>query len=556
MSVNPPNKSTVTVCIRQNGKDSGKNRYYLVNSCNGIVLFYIPVYMEKLQKEFRICTDKFDVGINQLTFVDEQMRPIAERLIFVKKDDFLDIDIRTDKKEYGKREKVNVSINTKFGSDTVLANLSVSIVNQGQVIAIEKYPQNILSYLLLSSELKGNVENSAYYFSNDSTSTIDNLDLLMLSQGWRTYIWDNFQDNLPLTEYPKERGLVVNGSVKRLLSKKGADKGKVTMMMKTKDGKLYIDETICDSLGNFKFPPMIFPDSSSVFMQGLNKNKFSNTEILDIKSFLPTAPVNIGKISFLAPGELDVSEFNKMAYERHADDKLFHPDKYNILLDEIVITKNVDPKKQQDDGHFRMYSNADYVLEIKDDASGYSDIWHFIAGRVPGLYIAGDNITIRGASSFNGDTAPYFLLDGIPVDKETLDGIPTVQIEKIEVLKDISNLAVFGSQGANGVLAVYTKQGSSVYQSGNYHGIISNKIRGFYQARKFYSPNYEVKCESKPDHRATLFWNPNLTTKSSGQANFSFFTSDDQAPVIIKVEGLSYTGKPGVAFLKLYMNGK
>jgi hypothetical protein len=84
-----------------------------------------------------------------------------------------------------------------------------------------------------------------------------------------------------------------------------------------------------------------------------------------------------------------------------------------------------------------------------------------------------------------------------------------------------------------------------------YTGIATEKLRGYYLSRTFYNPNYEVDTVAMPDHRATIYWNPNLNIQNSGVDSFSFFTSDDFEPLLIKVEGLSFDGRPGVGFLKL-----
>ena len=56
-----------------------------------------------------------------------------------------------------------------------------------------------------------------------------------------------------------------------------------------------------------------------------------------------------------------------------------------------------------------------------------------------------------------------------------------------------------------------------------------------------------------PDHRPTIYWNPNLITDSSGLANFSFYTSDNYAPILLKMEGISENGIPGFGYLKLFV---
>lgn len=555
-SVDTKNDSSILIKLVRNSYQNYPTKYYLVNTVNGKILFYLPIEMEKSNVHFMLKRSQFGLGINKLTLSDKDRHPLAERLIFIKKDNLLTISVEVDKNKYRKREKVNVGISTFIGSDSVAANLSVSVLNQKQAILLEKYPQNILSYLLLDSELKGNIENPSYYFRNDSAKTTGDLDLLMLTQGWRSYNWDIFLPNVPSAEYIKDSGLVVSGRLKRLLGKKGAENGKLTMLMRGKTGGVLLSETVSDSTGMFKFPPSVFPDSVSVFIQGLNKKNKRYTELLDLETFSTPAPLDVAKLCFPSYESIGKSDFIRKAYARLADDKEFHPEKYNILLDEIVINKKLNHKDQEDDGHFRMYGMADDVLVVDETASGFSNIWMYMVGRVAGVNISGNAVSIRGGASFaEGGNTPLFLLDGVPVEKEMLDGISLSEVDKIEVLKNVSSLALFGSQGANGVISVFTKRGDMSVREEYYSGIVSDKLRGYSVARNFYSPNYNVETTEKPDHRATLYWNPNVNTGSSGKSNFSFFTSDDTDPVLIKVEGISGDGKPGVGFVKLLMRG-
>jgi len=80
-------------------------------------------------------------------------------------------------------------------------------------------------------------------------------------------------------------------------------------------------------------------------------------------------------------------------------------------------------------------------------------------------------------------------------------------------------------------------------------------ISRYYEDRQFYSPVYQSDVNEIPDHRATVYWNPEVITDSIGEANFSFYTSDDHAPLLLFIEGISLNGKPGVGFLKLNMGG-
>jgi len=90
-----------------------------------------------------------------------------------------------------------------------------------------------------------------------------------------------------------------------------------------------------------------------------------------------------------------------------------------------------------------------------------------------------------------------------------------------------------------------------VYREEYYKGIINDKLRGYYLSREFYSPNYETLSTEKADHRATIYWNPEVVSDSNGIAKCSFYTSDDPGFMLLRVEGLSFDGKPGVGFLTI-----
>ncbi|MBP3641082.1 MAG: TonB-dependent receptor [Parabacteroides sp.] len=101
-----------------------------------------------------------------------------------------------------------------------------------------------------------------------------------------------------------------------------------------------------------------------------------------------------------------------------------------------------------------------------------------LQGRTSGLYMvqnsgmpgASSTVRIRGGNSISGGNEPLYIIDGMPVYPSAdasqtalspLNSIPTSDIESIEVLKDASSTAIYGSRGANGVIIVTTKKGKS-----------------------------------------------------------------------------------------------
>lgn len=111
--------------------------------------------------------------------------------------------------------------------------------------------------------------------------------------------------------------------------------------------------------------------------------------------------------------------------------------------------------------------------DLKDRPS--SNFVQSLQGKMPGVRISnnnsapggGSNIVIRGVSSINASNSPLIVIDGFPIKdgynktENPLNSINPADIESIEVLKDASSSAIYGTQAANGVILVTTKKGKS-----------------------------------------------------------------------------------------------
>ena len=83
------------------------------------------------------------------------------------------------------------------------------------------------------------------------------------------------------------------------------------------------------------------------------------------------------------------------------------------------------------------------------------------------------NINIRGQRSINASSSPLYVVDGMIIQNNGIDGINPQDIESIEVLKDASATAVYGARGANGVILVTTKKGKDGAVKLNYSGTVT-----------------------------------------------------------------------------------
>lgn len=129
-------------------------------------------------------------------------------------------------------------------------------------------------------------------------------------------------------------------------------------------------------------------------------------------------------------------------------------------LDEVVVIGYGTVRKRDLTGAVSSVSDRD----IKD--APVSNVGQALQGKVSGVYIVdaakpGDNVSIkiRGLGTIN-DSDPLVVIDGVPTDLG-LSSLNTADIDRIDVLKDASATAIYGSRGANGVVMVTTKRGQS-----------------------------------------------------------------------------------------------
>lgn len=130
-------------------------------------------------------------------------------------------------------------------------------------------------------------------------------------------------------------------------------------------------------------------------------------------------------------------------------------------IDEVVVVGFGKQKKES------VVSSISSVT-AKDLAVTGRGLTNSLAGKLPGIIAiqpSGEpgyddsNFWIRGISSFAGGTGPLIIIDGVPRSKSDMSNIPVDEIESLSVLKDAAATAVYGAEGANGVVLITTKRG-------------------------------------------------------------------------------------------------
>lgn len=531
----------VILSVSRNFKISDSLHTYLVASHKGIVLFYETVKFSGISDAVKINKNKFPTGISTITLLDNSLKELAERLIFIEDSVDSNIEININKEDFPTRDMVSLEIDLPFHEvDSTAAIFSLSVAN-ANYLARGGTQQSLKSYMLIDSELKGYIESpSALFVNDDGITSSEKLDLLMMVNGWRSYYWNDLVErmNENLMGWA-DAGITIEGYVRALFRNRPVMNGEV--ILGPFSGNLLYEGTRTDSAGRFIFDRLYLRDNEKIFIHAKNEKDRANTEIIldPVKTFLTkkTDPASW----FLKPQmELPVNFYRENFY-RHLKIEEYYPEKGSIMLGKIDI---VGKRKEKDDGHYRIYAEADKVFTIKDDDYTYTNVLDYLGSRGSGVIVSGDQVSIRGGGM------PLILVDGLRVldanmAADVLQRMPISEIDKIEIISDPANLAAFGSGGGDGVIAVYTRKGDGTYEVNKFvKGRTALQIKGFRKPAQFYSPAYTPSSRENPapDFRPTLFWEPDLTFENN-KAYIEFYTSDELADYIIIVEGVGKSGK-------------
>ena len=187
--------------------------------CRGVLKHFAalgPVNSGKVSVQLPV--DELPVGVNDVTVFDDEGRVLADRLFFCRGNGLYEeapiVPIEPIKPTTTYQPYEQISVGVQLTPETTF---SIAIRDTGTDEPTYN-DGNVMTDLLLSSELRGFIAKPAYYFEKDDKQHRDNLDLLMMVQGWRKYKWQELSDTARQMRYEPEQTMTVSGSVYKMLS--------------------------------------------------------------------------------------------------------------------------------------------------------------------------------------------------------------------------------------------------------------------------------------------------------------------------------------------------
>jgi predicted pyridoxine 5'-phosphate oxidase superfamily flavin-nucleotide-binding protein len=483
-------------------------------------------------------------GVSRITLFSQEGEPLCERLFFVQNNDQLGLQIQPDKTVYKKKEKVELTLNAKTAKDiSVNGQFSMTIINETLLPRDEKNERNIFTDLLLTSDLKGYVEQPNYYFRDTSAETVRDLDLLMLIQGYRHFEWKRVlgKDSDSWTIKP-EKGLDIKGKITNEKDKP-IENGTITLIP-PKGGSLLNTES--DSAGFFHFSNLVFTDTAHLVLNAANSSGGKNTRITYFNNDHPS------------PFTVDLPPVHQMAEDtimRHYIEKAgkFYEE---MEADYPGRFKNLNPvtvKGFKQDNQYRTQSiagagHADQVVYAEDIEKKGGNLSTNLNGRLHGVNFIG-GVPYLSTTLGYAVSPMLVVLDGVEMksnSNNSIDLVPVDQVASVEVLM-YSGESAYGVDGANGVLIITTKDGSETSKNNVAVGVLPITPVGFYKARTFYSPKYDHADGNvpEPELRSTIYWNPDIKTSQDSHASVNYFNANSAGTYKVTVEGIDQSGNIG-----------
>ena len=452
---------------------------------------------------------------------------MCERLYFQRPRRSLPITATTDRAQYGPRQRV--ALRLALPPAAPAANLSVAVY-QLDSLAAGAAPADISSFLSLTSDLKGHVENPAYYLRDSSQVGREAADNLMLTHGWSRFRWDEVLANRPpaLPYAPELNGPLVQGRVRTAA---GAPAPGVTAFLASPSrvARFYSSTSRPDGVVQFEVNDFYGP-RQLVLQANWRRDSTCRVELLSPYS-ARSAAYPLGTLALAPPLAAALTQRHLQAQLQNAyfgryrqytlparDTTAFYgPPAERYRLDDFTRFKVLEEV-------MREYVRGVGVRQHKDG-------FHFLVIDMPH----------RG--TFREE--PLLLLDGVPLfNLNKLMAFDPLRIDRLAV---VTNRYFYGPETYGGVVSYATYKGNLGGFELDPRALLE-EYEGLQGQREFFAPRYETPQQQQstlPDFRNLLYWNPEVKTSPGPDQQLDFFTSDQPGRYLVVVQGLAADGLAG-----------
>lgn len=520
--------------------------FYILGQSNGHLVYAAQATLKNSSVLISLPKDKLPNGIVQLTIMQPDGKLLSERLVFNQSQPLLDISVKTDKIGYTKKESVKLTLQVPQ-IDSLRSNYSVSVIDDIKTPYNDDQELGIVSNYLLTSDLKGYVEQPNFYFNEKNENRKEALNVLLMTQGFRRFSYEDLvAEKLPQVQFMPEQGITLSG-ILRLNTGRPQPNGGLLLSIPARNIR---KDTYTDNQGRFAFENLVFPDSSKVTINARGNDNFRNLVINMDQTYFP----GIDKGNPYASNNVQNIDQEMKAYLNNSKNEY----RTSILIDEVQVTgvqrKMVTSKEFSSLAGLSM---PEHRLE-GERLSGCNVLTMCLTTMLTGITYDNQTLKYYITRNYNqGSRVPVqFFLDGMPIDEPGLNSIIPSEIEAIEIFLRDELGTVSRLYQNDGVVSIMTKKKDQSKQPRMSLAEIESMLPktnvidmvplGYVKEREFYSPKYDTPdSKNTNDYRTTIYWNPDVVLNEEGMATLEFYNGDGNGKYKVVVEGQNEAGTAG-----------
>lgn len=461
-------------------------------------------------------------GVVCVTIADENKQPLAERLIYVHHLNGIQTAVQTNKLIYDVKEKtiVNIKLNKP-----VVAHLSLAAID---AVLAPVQAADIQSYLNLQSEIKGKIEQPGRYFDTTNINRFKQLDLLLLTQGWRSFVWKRLEDTTLTFTREVEQDITITGRVRKLWADKPLKDIHIDMHIPKAEGVKFF-EANTDSAGRFAIHGPVFYGYQYLYISSRN---------FDTKNKGKSNSGGWLKVDSLTRDTLPVYAVNRLI----KDTTLSTPEMFRLL--------NIPKKQQLKEVNIKAKLSRKFPPEVHPitlaDQKDYNTVSQYLPYNIQGVHF---KLTIYGERTLiDGNFPPlpigvsYQNADGSAINRYVARYQDPLDLPMSNVISVVVNKFVT----INGYITYHVtlRLRPGAFDMKDYLDNTTADMVGYAKARVFYTPKLG-NMDNTPDPRTnTIHWQPNIVTNANGEASISFYNTDRKSNVRLLIQGVTDSGEP------------
>ena len=595
MSVTQSSKDKLTIELNSTPSLTGKT-LGMALTCRGEIVDFCTIETGQGNTRTTRSMDGIPEGVCRINIFDADGTLYASRALYHHSQALKTprIEVTPDKKEYAPFERINLKFQLKDGQGNPFRDrfcLSVRDTRgQGNILA-----DDLRTSLLLSSDLKGYIENPSWYFDTNDADRDAALDLLMLVQGWERYDWQTITGQKEYRERHRvERSLTLNGWIMNSNGRKPLkDVEVLAALTPTDKSQLETYTYTTDTSGYFGFDIGVeyYGKARFTIDAHAKRNRLigPSARIVFDRSMLPA-------IRAYQPQELVFTGLTPASAKGKKRKK--EADKYPTIIDidKGILLPDVDIEAERVLTDYYAFNAYDVVkdVEVELDKGEYStDLYGYLLEKGYSVSHILSHVIVSGLMEkketqmkdtlmlcING-FVPFFYVHDSHNYLHTGRFVSSSADDRLEIdTKDIKSIMIYDRPmwlwDIYQNCPLYMDYLNKTMQNIDFERLTADRrllidvlikepeelstrddrfkinkrvttVDGYTPPYAFYAPEYpDGPVAGDIDYRRTLYWNPNVITDSIGQASVEFYNNSITEHFNVSAAGITPGGTPYV----------